>query len=278
MLVFNSPSLDLKWHLNNCRFYPNTMAILRNIIKLEKAKSMWITLTLFNFSNETACYQVLLSTILSESSRVGNLDINVQDSDSMLEILPLLRQQQPFPTTYYPCTSIHLFIDTNPIDRYRDIIESIQHWTPRVKKLFLKFAFYGHPICPSFRTELIQAVRNNLHLQLVELDVENVKSYDDENTKIADEQCRASLERYCERNRKLHAALDEADSIPLNLWPYVYHLASRGGANMLYWHLRYNAAASTLSHWHYPTKMQEKSSRLTNHASTIAAKRKRKRA
>jgi len=88
-----------------------------------------------------------------------------------------------------------------------------------------------------------------MHLQLVELDVKDVKYHDDENTKNADEQCRAWLERYCERNRKLPAALVKADSIPLIIWPYLCHLAGRGGAKMLYWHLHENIGYM-LSHWH----------------------------
>jgi len=166
----------------------------------------------------------------------------------MLDILPLLRQEQPFPSTYYPCTSIYLTIDTDSLERYCDIIESIQNWTPRVKKLFLHFSSYGRPSRPFFRTELIQAVRKNWHLQFVELDVDAVKDYDDENTKNADEQCRAWLERYCERNRKLHT-LDKPETIPLEVWPYVYHLASRGGADMLYQQLRQNAWYP-LEGWH----------------------------
>jgi len=253
-VVFNAPSPDLKWHLDDCTFDPNTMAVLEKIVKSEKAKSMRIKLTLPKFSNGTDNYQVLL-TILSESSRVGNLDINVHNSFSMLDILPLLRQEQPFPSTYYLCTSIRLMFSKGSIGQSLEIIESIQNWTPRVKKLFLHFAFHGLSICsydgnPSrtqVRTELIQAVRKNLHLQLVELDVKDVK--DDENTKNEKEQCRALLERYCERNRKLHATLDEADSIPLHAWPYVFHLASRGGADMLYWHLRQNAGYM-LNGWH----------------------------
>jgi len=244
-LVFNSPSPDLKWHLNNCRFYPNTIAVLEEIVKSEKAKSMWI---------EVSCWYdqyKMLQTIMSESSCVGKLDIIDKNGDYMLKILPLLRQEQPFPTACYPCTSIRLTIDKDSLEQYPDIIDSIQHWTPRVKKLFLQFARRsGRPL---LHTELIQAVRNNMHLQSVEFDVKNVKDEDDENTKKADEECCAWLERYCERNRKLQM-LDKAETIPLEVWPYVYHLASRGGADMLYRQLRQNAWCP-LEVWHYPPKM-----------------------
>jgi len=207
-IVFNSPSPDLKWHVNHCRFYPNTMAILEKIVKSEKAKLLRIK---FNFFYG---YYQLVQTIMTESSCVGNLDIIVEHGDP--KIIPLLRQQQPFPTAYYPCTSIRLISDTYSLEQNRDIIESIPHWTPRVKKLFLHLASYDRPSRPYLRTELVQAVGKNLHLQSVELYVDNVK-YNDEETKNADEECRASLERYCERNKKLHATLDEADSIPLNV-------------------------------------------------------------
>jgi len=194
----------------------------------------------------------VLRTIMSGSSRVGNLDINVHNSFSMLEILPLL-QEQHFPNAHYPCTSIRLTISKGSFGRYLEIIDSIQYWTPHVKKLFLHFAIYGRPSC-LLRAKLIKAVRKNLHLQFVELNVKDVEydddeeSDDDENTKNADEQCRAWLERYCERNRKLQM-LDKPETIPLEVWPYVYHLASRGGADMLYQQLRQNAWYP-LEGWH----------------------------
>jgi len=99
-----------------------------------------------------------------------------------------------------------------------------------------------------FHTELIQVVQNNLQLQLVELDVKDVKYYNDENTKNADEQCHTWLEQYCELNQKLHM-LDKPETILLEVWPYVFHLASRGGADMLYWQLHQNAWY-LLEGWH----------------------------
>jgi len=201
----------------------------------------------------------------------------------MLKILPLLRQQQPFPTAYYPCTSICLTIDNDSLEQCHEIIDSIQHWTPCMTKLYLKFADFNHSnhlFFPFFCTELIQAVHNNLHLQWVELDVRNVK-YDDGEEDIANnalEQCHAWLEQYCEWNQKLHLALDKADSILLNLWPYVYYLANRGGANMLYWHWR-NNPKYILKDWHScpppALQMQETSTGCQSHDST-AAKWKRK--
>jgi len=166
-LVFNAPSPDLKWHLYDCRFHPNMMAILENTVKSEKAKSMWIKLNLSNESWSRCNYQVL-RTIMSESSCVGKLDLNDQNGDTFLEILPLL-QEQPFPSTYYLCTSIHPTIRTEFLEQYHEILDSVQHWTPCMKKLFLLFAFYDNSSYLSFCTELIQAVWNNLRLQLVEL-------------------------------------------------------------------------------------------------------------
>jgi len=122
MLVFNAPSPDLKWHLNNCEFNPNMMAVIEKIVKSEKAKSMRIKLTSHHFLNDTAHYQMLLRTILSEASLVGNLDIIDEHGDAILDILPLLQKEQPFPSTYYPCTSIHFTICMEFLERYRDII------------------------------------------------------------------------------------------------------------------------------------------------------------
>jgi len=88
MIVCNAPCPDLQWHLNDCRFYPNTMLLKENIVKSEKAKLMRIKLTLQQFLNETAHYQ-MLRTILSESLHVGNSDISDEYGD-MLDILPFL--------------------------------------------------------------------------------------------------------------------------------------------------------------------------------------------
>jgi len=192
-IVFNSPSPDLKWHLHDCDFHPNTMAVLETIIKSEKAESMWIQHRLRKDYRMKHDYKVI-QTIMSESLRVGKLDIVDEHGDAMLKILPLLRQEHPLPTAYYPCMLIHLDIDTHFEDQYHDVIDSIQHWTPRVKKLFLHLARYGNPSRPFVHAKLIQAVWKNLHLQLVKLDVKEVKCYDDENTKNADEQCSTWLE------------------------------------------------------------------------------------
>jgi len=70
--------------------------------------------------------------------------------------------------------------------------------------------------------------------------------------KDADERCCVRLEGYCEWNQKLQA-LDEAETIPLNVWPYVYHLASLGGADLLYQYLCENLGYM-LSDWHCQPK------------------------
>ncbi len=117
-LVINAPSPDMKWCLTECRFHANTMAVLEKIVKLEKAKSMRIRLTLSKDN-----YKVL-RIIMSESSYVGNVVISVPGSDTMLKILPLL-QERPFPSTYYPCTSIRLTIDTDNFERFRKILSAL---------------------------------------------------------------------------------------------------------------------------------------------------------
>jgi len=68
-IAFDTPSLDLKWHLNDCRFYPNTITVLEDIVKSEKAKLMRIKLTL----RRDNCQ--VLQTIMNESLCVGNSDI-----------------------------------------------------------------------------------------------------------------------------------------------------------------------------------------------------------
>jgi len=276
-MVFNSPSPNLKWHLNYCRFHPNTMTVLEEIVKCQKAKSMRVNLRLCKF------HYGVFRTFMSDSSCLGDLDVSFEDScsleygatgDPVSEMLPVL-QEQPFPSAY-PCTSIDFTINTPRFNQYREVIDSISQWTPRVKKLVLHFEFYSRIHRPFFHTKLAKAVRNNLHLQSVEFQIENRKRDDHEKAKNADEKCRALLERYCERNRKLYA-LDKADSIPLNVWPYVFHLVSRGGADMLYRSLHQNVKYM-LDRWRCPSTMHENSSPpgTRSHAST-AAKRKRKR-
>jgi len=45
------------------------------------------------------------------------------------------------------------------------VIDSIPHWTPHVKKLFLEYEFAEFAEQPLFHQKLLKAVWNNLHLQ-----------------------------------------------------------------------------------------------------------------
>jgi len=279
-IVFHSPSPNLKWHLNDCKFHPDTLAVLETIVKNEKAKLMRVNLRLCQ--NHYGVFR----TFMSASSCLGHLDVSYEHrntldygphGDPILEMLPVL-EGHPF-SSPYPRTSIHFTIDIPHFNQYREVIDSIPNWTSRVKKLFLRFEFGSSTQRPSFRMKLKEAVRNNLHLQSVGFEVNNRKNDDDEKAKNADKRCRAWLQRYCERNRKLQSWLNKAHSIPLNIWPYVlFHLTSRGGADMLYHLLRQNVEY-ILDSGRGPSAMQKKSRRAgtRSHAST-AAKRKRKRA
>jgi len=108
-----------------------------------------------------------------------------------------------------------------------------------MKTLVLHFYSWGDT-CNHLKhligTELSTAVWNNIHLHSVEVQF-SLKIYQDEREKYDDKECCTLLNRYCKCNQKLQQAFEEADSIPLSVWPYVYHLTCRGGANMLYWHL-----------------------------------------
>jgi len=235
----SSSAPDLKWHFDYCKFHPDTNVVWEKIVKSEKAKSMRVSLRL----DKDHCG--LLQTLMSNSSCLGDLDINDEGGDlhnipygNFFHMLPLL-QEQPSPSAY-PRTSIILNSHMYVSERYQEVIDSIPHWACHVKNLFLEFIFYGSASRPLVRTKLIKAVRNNLHLQLVEVQFRDKKGDNIIREEKADEECRAWLERYCERNRKLQR-LDNADTIPLPVWPYVYHLASRGGVDMLYRHLLENA-------------------------------------
>jgi len=160
--------------------------------------------------------------------------------------------------------------------QYHEVSDSILHEPPGMKKLFLQLEFYQRSSHPFFCTKLTKAVRNNLHLQSVGLEVKNRTRDNDEKAKNADEKCHALLEGYCERNWKLYA-LDEADTIPLNIWPYVFRLARRGGADMLYRHLRQNARC-VLTGWRFCLPKRPSKSRLVRTRSQTSAGAKRQHA
>jgi len=282
----SSSAPDLKWHFDCCKFYPDTIVIWEEIVKSEKAKAMRVSLQL----DKDHCR--LLRTLMSNSSRLGDLDINDKYGyfddvrfDNFFHILPLL-QEQPSQSAY-PRTSIILNSHTYVSERYQEVIDSIPHWACCVKKLFVEFVFYGFTSRPLVRTKLIKAVRNNLHLQLVEVQFRDKKGDNVRREEKADEECRGSLERYCERNRKLQR-LDNADTIPLKVWPYVYHLASCGGVDMLYRHLLENAGYMWNGRHNscrsLPRKCKKMSStrvvaaRTRQSRDSAAAERKRKRA
>jgi len=244
----------LKWHLDSCEFQRDTIDMLEQISTWEQAKSMRVTLDLSEVNCST------LRTLMSEASCLGTLDViyGVTDrkfyKNPVLEFLPVLREPSP---SAFPLTTVHLEINTIYFNGYRAVIKSIPQWASRVTTLFLHFKIYGcenhHQIC----TELSRAVRNNMHLRSVGLDIYSLDYKQEEKEKNAKEKCQGRLDRYCEGNRMLQTTLKEADTIPLNVWPYIYHSASRGGANMLYRHLRENIGYM-LKNWHCPPKKPEK--------------------
>jgi len=282
--VFNAPSPDLKWHLDNCLIHPGMMTVFEEIIKHEKAKLMWVSLRTLSLKNQFC----ILRTIMCQSScHLGDLDVTYVDehghSCRVLTLLSILTKQTF--TCAYPRTLIHLVMDLAEDSKLcRNVIKSIPHWTPRVKKLVFDYELSW--LCssdqPLFYRKLLTAVYNNLHLQSVEkANYDDDDDHDDEDnnekSKNADEEMFfASLERYCERNRDLEAALGKADTIPLELWPYILRLVSRGGADMLYRHVRENAGCILKGFQHCPPNMQAKSKLApTRSQPSRAAKQKR---
>jgi len=103
------------------------------------------------------------------------------------------------------------------------------------------------------REQLLDAVQMNMLLQSVDLRFNDLL----DNDKEEDEEFHSILDRLCERNQKLQA-LDEADTMPLYVWPYVFHLANfYGGADMLYRLLCQNVGYMSKS-WHCPPKQHKK--------------------
>jgi len=70
----------LKWHFDYCKFHPDTIVVWEEIVKSEKAKSMWVSLK----SDKDHCR--VLQTMMSNSSCIGDLDINDKYGD--LENIP----------------------------------------------------------------------------------------------------------------------------------------------------------------------------------------------
>jgi len=248
----NAPSENLKWHLNICEVHPNPnmIAVWEEIVTWEKAKSMRVTLEV-----RSVGHIELLRIIMSDSSCVRDLDVTygvtnhanfVDKGGPALEMLKIL-QEQTFSSTCL-LTSVDLLINTTCFKLYHTFIDSIPKWTPCVKKLHLKFSTKDSVSGQQIRRKLLGAVRNNMHLQSVQLKISTMEKCNIEKESNADEDCCMLLHRYCERNRKLEGTLEGADSIPLAVWPYIYQLANRGGANMLYRHFCENVGYVLKSH------------------------------
>jgi len=195
----------LKWHLDSCDFFPNTIAMLEQISTWEMAKSMRVTLKL---SRENC--QVLRS-IMSDRSCVGALGVNydvmqsrnhlMPDGNPILEMLPLLQINHISSACRFTC--VKLTMNTKYFEGYRKVIESIPQWTHQVKALFLQFIVYDcanhHQIC----TELSHAVQNNMYLLFEVLDIDIEDYNKEEKEEIAEKKCHAILDWYCECNHKL---------------------------------------------------------------------------
>jgi len=140
MVLWNDSSPDLKCHLNDCRFHPNTIPIWQEIVSWEKTKFIRVTVELRNVGDIE-----LLRSIISESSCVRALDVTVTDffanftsnGGPVLEMVKIL-QEQTF-SSPYPLMSVKLLINTKYVKQYHEVIESIPQWTPCVKKLHLNF-------------------------------------------------------------------------------------------------------------------------------------------
>jgi len=227
-IVGNSPSVNFKCRLDGCWFFRDTMTTLKEIVALEAAKKMRVSLSLRKDSYET------FRIIMNDSSCVGDLELvcyQFADDPFLTEMLQALQQQpQPPLTLTYPIVSVRMLFLETCLEHYNEVFESIPKWTPRVKTLRLDLETNDPASRCHIRTKFLDAVRSNIHLQSVELDLCPMKNNGADDGK----KCRAELDRYCERNRKLQDRLEEADLIPLNVWPYIYHSASRGGADMIY--------------------------------------------
>jgi len=251
----NAPSVDLKWHLNFCEYHPNTIAVWEEIVTWEKAKSMRVS-----FEVRDVGHCKVAQAILSQSSCVGELhvkcfsnrgcsggimgDFAFEFDQTLQQLLRTLHKQQL--TSANPLTSLEFNMHTTYLEQYLGVIASIPHWTPRVKELRLFFETDSPANRRRIRTKLLDAVWKNMHLQSI-----NLMFLDNEYQEL-----RTLLYCYEKRNRKLQL-LDEADSIPLYVWPYVYHLASRGGADMLYRLLHQNVGYIMVESCHCPAKRHQ---------------------
>jgi len=230
--AYNAASPDLKWHLHYWHYNSKSIAITREIVTWEKAKSMSFSLKIANFDHSCET----LRAIMSDSSRVFDLNMRYYECNCDCKFLRFLFPRDPAlnqilkalqKPNAHPLISVRFQIETTHFEQNHKLIESIPQWSPRVKKLCLLFTATAHVCRHHIHTKRLDAVRKNLHLQSVELIFGGGRKVNN------DKNFRAMLHKYCERNQKLQA-IDKADSIPMNVWPYVFHLASCGGVDMLY--------------------------------------------
>jgi len=113
--------------------------------------------------------------MMNDSPCVGDLDVEYyqfEEDPFLTQVLQALQQQsQPQPplTLAYPLVSLRISFLEKCHERYKEVFESIPKWTPRVKRLRVDLQTNDPTSRCHIRTKFLDAVRNNIHLQSVEL-------------------------------------------------------------------------------------------------------------
>jgi len=139
--ICHHSSADLKWEICNCSFSTNIISTLEEIVSWEKAKLMRVTL---DVKVDDDCQ--VLSALMIDSSCLGELEISYsyshpynfdihlsQPPDCILPQMFQALQQQHFPSKY-TSASVQFSFDMTCFKNCHQVIASIPHWTPRVKK------------------------------------------------------------------------------------------------------------------------------------------------
>jgi len=292
--IHHAPCPHLTWHLHDCPLTHDTVPILEEMVFWDHAKPMRLSLRPY-IHMDKPIHEVLRNILQGSSSvtrlaywsRVENVERDDDDDDRLLVMdgrirLPLRKRaagdrglDQIFQTlegrrsggslSCCPIKTIELYMDSHFESVYHDLLQSIPKWTSSVQTMRLGCTshqqlqvgrrpeddklFPNDRICRGF----LKAVQSNLHLLSVELDDKTVRDDDSRNKKI-----RILLQKYCERNRMLAAALDKPYTIPPHLWPYILRIVSRGGPDSLYGCLLENTAY-VLKGWEYQRRRDQDS-------------------
>jgi len=233
-----APCPLLHWSLSDCSIMDEALDVLGDIVCRDNAR-----LTQFCIGpSNNYLEEEMLPNVLKIHSCVTELAYwpwmvytrNCAHGDRGLRyILQALEGRQGQPTCEVTTIQLHL-VPMYP-KLYLDLIQSVPCWTPDVKNLLLGCSDnLGHYSLINFfpddaiRSKFLQAVRENFHLQVIDLECGPVPGNDDL------EKSRRLLHLYSERNRRFRDVVNNPFTLPVYLWPFILHIADRAGRDFVY--------------------------------------------